>query len=625
MSGTIGDARDDRAMSGDITSWQSREQGSRDWRMVPVATGVWAGALTSHLIFARVIGSMGANIADSEMHDALTRQSVWAWPLLGAMGGVSVCLIVVSALAMGEVGRRLIVRSAMVVACAALCAGVVAWADDLARWRDAAAMHARDGPVQVTAELWVDTPVMASSTRDADCQTDVTLNLLTVEGVTSPTRAAARLFAADKQCTALVNGARHRLAGELKQAEFGGTPLWLVVEDGTASAVEITRGPGPVRALLNEMQSAFRSVTERLSDQGRVLVPGLTLGVLGQDQYRPAFIAADSDPHAPDRRAPMTRTSADPVNATYAQRLEDAFQAAGLVHLMAVSGGHFVLIAALARRLCALVVMPRPLVAVTIASTQLLLAEAMFPSDSVTRALVMGMIGAFALALGRARQTLSALSWTVILVIAFDPSMASSFGFALSAASVMGIVLGYGPISQVCARVMPTPVAAAVGITVSAQLATLPIQMLMEPALPVWSVPANALVAPVVGFSTLTGLGAFCLACWAPGPALGLAWLASCGTQLMERVAFWVSGHAHVVIPWAGGLTGALLMVGLEAVLLAAWHYVSRRLRDARRRKDGLGGETMSASTRARMTMWMVETRRFVRDLRWPAVPYDAQ
>ena len=31
------------------------------------------------------------------------------------------------------------------------------------------------------------------------------------------------------------------------------------------------------------MQQAFFMVTEQLPDQGRVLVPGLTMGVLGQD------------------------------------------------------------------------------------------------------------------------------------------------------------------------------------------------------------------------------------------------------------------------------------------------------------------------------------------------------
>lgn len=44
-------------------------------------------------------------------------------------------------------------------------------------------------------------------------------------------------------------------------------------------------------------------MTEQLSDQGRVLVPGLTMGVLGQD-----YIGGEAGPM--------------PVNSTYAQTLE---------------------------------------------------------------------------------------------------------------------------------------------------------------------------------------------------------------------------------------------------------------------------------------------------------------
>ena len=60
---------------------------------------------------------------------------------------------------------------------------------------------------------------------------------------------------------------------------------------------------------------------------GRVLVPGLTMGVLG-----PGLIFGGET-------GPM------PVNSTYAQTLENQFRQSGIMHLMAVSGGHFVLVA----------------------------------------------------------------------------------------------------------------------------------------------------------------------------------------------------------------------------------------------------------------------------------------
>ena len=66
------------------------------------------------------------------------------------------------------------------------------------------------------------------------------------------------------------------------------------------------------------MQEAFFVQTARLSDQGKVLVPGLTLGVLGQD-----YVPAEGD--------------GTDIDSTYAAQVEDAFQRSGIVHLMAAA------------------------------------------------------------------------------------------------------------------------------------------------------------------------------------------------------------------------------------------------------------------------------------------------
>ncbi len=65
-----------------------------------------------------------------------------------------------------------------------------------------------------------------------------------------------------------------------------------------------------------------------MDDQGRVLVPGVTLGLLGQDILTGAR-----------------------VDETYARQLEERCKQAGIMHVMAVSGGHYALIA----RLCTII------------------------------------------------------------------------------------------------------------------------------------------------------------------------------------------------------------------------------------------------------------------------------
>lgn len=85
--------------------------------------------------------------------------------------------------------------------------------------------------------------------------------------------------------------------------------------------------------VIDTMQQAFLTQTAQLSDQGKILVPGLTLGILGQD-YVPVE-GADAG-----------------IDSTYATQVEDAFRRSGIVHLMAVSGGHLAVVAALVRGVC---------------------------------------------------------------------------------------------------------------------------------------------------------------------------------------------------------------------------------------------------------------------------------
>ena len=112
-----------------------------------------------------------------------------------------------------------------------------------------------------------------------------------------------------------------------------------------------------------------------------------------------------------------------------------------------------------------------------------MLAIVVFPSDSVLRALLIGLFGADAVAAGRRGQSVSSLSWTVIIVLLIAPSMSVSYGFALSCAAVLGIVLFAGPLTDWLACMLPRLLSAPLAMTIAAQSLTLPIQILMDPQL----------------------------------------------------------------------------------------------------------------------------------------------
>ena len=555
--------------------------------MLPVALTAWAASLAAHYGFAWMASGMTGDESMSLVP--------LVWPLSNVsailLAGMTITVLLLVVLIVTTVLKYR--WAGMLAACAAmaLVAGIASITANALQWTDPATAQARQGKAVSTVDLILSAPAIAADQRDCDCQADARLTGLQHDGETLRSAALVRIYASGAVCTQLVNGGGYRMTGVLQQAEYGKLPLWLLVEEGNESAY-IRAAPVPL-AVVHHMQQAFFAVTEQLSDQGRVLVPGLTLGVLGQD-----YVGGTAD--------------ANPVNDTYAQRLEDCFRRSGIMHLMAVSGGHFALLSELVRRACSWLLIDRRITAVAMAVAIVGLATAMFPSDSVMRALIMGLMGAACLLIGRRAQALSALCWTVIGVLIIQPRMACSFGFALSAAAVLGIVLFARPLGELLGKAMPYPLAEGMAMTMAAQMFTLPIQILMEPQLPLLSIPANLIVAPFVGFSTITGLMALCCAWCLPVLAGILAGAASLGTLVMERVALWLGNGSMATLPWADGIGGALLMLAMELAVAWTLRGVMRRIRRFNLVDEDLPGERFGSAWRVRLTLWWRSTIRLV-------------
>ena len=350
------------------------------------------------------------------------------------------------------------------------------------------------------------------------------------------------------------------------------------------------------------MQQAFFEQTSRLSDQGKVLVPGLTLGILGQD-YIP-----------PDSGNGKTGTG---IDSTYANLLENAFQRSGILHLMAVSGGHLAVVATIVRTACSFLLLPRRITAIAIGMSYIMLAMCVFPSDSVSRALLMGLAGAGFLFLGRRTQALATLNWTTLGMLMANPHMSRSFGFALSCAAVLGIVLFANPLSAWLTPIMPSFIAQTMAMTVAAQLFTLPIQVLIEPELPVYSIPANLVVAPFVGFSTLAGLASLAISWILPNMGFMLANLASWGTAVMELMALNLGSGEHATIPWAGGAGGALLIIIVEIVGYMTARLAGTLFTHITTPEPNLPGRRLMRNPVERAKAWGERTHNALKTMKW--------
>ena len=164
--------------------------------------------------------------------------------------------------------------------------------------------------------------------------------------------------------------------------------------------------PGdPVSAAANGLRRTLAAGAEVLPERHRSLLAGLTLG--------------------DDRAQPPDMT--------------DAFRAAGLTHLLAVSGQNIAFVMVMAGPLLArLSFGPRLAATLAVLAGFALVTRA---EPSVLRAAGMAAVAAVGVATGRPASTLRTLALGVTAMVLVDPLLTTSLGFRLSVAGAGGIVV----------------------------------------------------------------------------------------------------------------------------------------------------------------------------------------
>jgi competence protein ComEC len=238
------------------------------------------------------------------------------------------------------------------------------------------------------------------------------------------------------------------------------------------------------------------------------------------------------------------------------------FRAAGLTHLMAVSGANLAIVALAllaAGRWCGLRGVTVPLVA---GAGVVAFAVVARPEPSVLRAAAMALlVMAAGLRGSSATAGPAALSAATLGLLLADPWLALSAGFALSVAATAGLVLlAPGWRSRWSARA-PRRLAEALAVALAAQVATAPVLALVSPQVSVVSVLANVLAEPAVPVATVLGALAAVAAPLAPWVAWALAHLAAVPVAWIAWVAAHAAALPFAAVSWPQGLLGALAMV----------------------------------------------------------------
>lgn len=230
----------------------------------------------------------------------------------------------------------------------------------------------------------------------------------------------------------------------------------------------------------------------------------------------------------------------------------DDFRAAGLGHLLVVSGQNVAFVIALlgplTRRL-------RPagrlatIVVALIGFVTLTRFEA-----SVLRAAAMAGVSVGAAVLGGPVDGRRALSWSVIALIVLDPFLVRVVAFQLSVLATAGIVWLSAPLA---ARLRgPELFRVAASTTIAAQLAVSPLLVIIFGPVPLAALPANLLAGPASGPIMMWG--------WTGGLVAGFAG---------EPVARWLHLPTALLVGWVRGVAavaakGPNVTVGAVGVLL---------------------------------------------------------
>ena len=206
--------------------------------------------------------------------------------------------------------------------------------------------------------------------------------------------------------------------------------------------------------------------------------------------------------------------------------LRKRFRASGLYHLLAVSGQNVALVAAGALALVWLLGLPRwlgQLAAIGAIGSYVLAVGA---QPSVIRAGVAGVLGSLAWLAARPADRWYFLWVGALVLLAWNPYDVLDAGFQLSFVAVASIFLLVPRLAVVLEGYpLPAKLAAAVAVSAACGLVTAPILWFQFHAVPLLTVPANALAEPAVAPLLYLAFAAALTAPLFPPAATVIAWL----------------------------------------------------------------------------------------------------
>ena len=188
--------------------------------------------------------------------------------------------------------------------------------------------------------------------------------------------------------------------------------------------------------------------------------------------------------------------------------LARSFTAAGVSHVVAISGWNIAIVAALAT--AALRRWPRRRRSVAVLALIGLYTVFTGASPSVLRAALMASTVTVARETGRAGNAGAALGWAAVLMLLVDPRIVGDAGFQLSSLATAGLIAWATPLTKRLqawrGHVLPGWLCESLGVSLAAEAATLPVVLVTFGRLALIAPLVNVIVVPLVPPSMALGV-----------------------------------------------------------------------------------------------------------------------
>ncbi|MFT4245344.1 MAG: ComEC/Rec2 family competence protein [Micrococcaceae bacterium] len=187
----------------------------------------------------------------------------------------------------------------------------------------------------------------------------------------------------------------------------------------------------------------------------------------------------------------------------HSKELKEQFKTAGITHITAVSGANCALVLLISAKLFQLYRFPvafRRAVQLVVLTLFLILVR--FEASAMCAGLMAGLALLWTI-FDKKVNFQHTIACTILLILVIDPWMSLNYGFLLSVAASMAIVISGPPCIELFQKHLGKKFATVLAIPVVTQLWCLPITVLLQEGIPFYSVLANILVLPTVTIVSL--------------------------------------------------------------------------------------------------------------------------